>query len=71
MTTAPDRNAVIARALLVSASTLLLIGLLINVDVFPVDPSAKDLIVGALTAVGVVDIAIALWFRSRSRARQR
>ncbi len=68
MATAPDRNAVIARALLVSASTLLMIGLLVNLGVFPVDPSAKDLVVGALTAVGVVDIAIALWFRSRSRA---
>lgn len=71
MATAPDRNAVIARALLVSASTLLLIGLLINVDLFPVDPEAKSLVVGALTAVGVVDIAVALWFRSRSRAGQR
>ena len=68
MATAPDRNAVIARALLVSASTLLMIGLLVNLDVFPVDPSAKDLVVGALTTVGVVDIAIALWFRSRARA---
>jgi hypothetical protein len=70
MATAPDRNAVIARALLVSASTLLMIGLLINLDVFPVDPGAKDLVVGALTAVGVVDIAVAMWFRSRTRARR-
>jgi hypothetical protein len=71
MAAAPDRNAVIARALLVSASTVLVIGLLVNLGVFPVDPEVRDLIVGALTAVGVVDIAIAMWFRSRSRAGRR
>lgn len=70
MPTSPDRYAVIARALLASASTVLLIGLLVNLDVFPVDPQAKDLIVGALTVVGIVDIAVAMWFRSRSRARR-
>jgi hypothetical protein len=71
MAAAADRHAVIARALLVSASTVLLIGLLVNLDLFPVDPASKDLIVWALTAVGLVDIAIALWFRSRSRAGRR
>lgn len=71
MAAAPDRNAVVARALLVSASTILLIGLLINLGAFPVDPAAKNLIVGALTAVGVVDIAVAMWFRSRSRGGRR
>lgn len=71
MAVAPDRYAVIARALLVSATTILLLGLLINADVFPVEPGAKDLIVGALTFVGIVDIAAAMWFRSRSRAGRR
>ena len=71
MAIAPDRNAVITRAMLVSASTLLLIGLLINLGAFPVDPAAKNLIVVALAAVGVVDIAVAIWFRSRSRGGRR
>lgn len=67
MAVAPDKNAVIARSLLVSASTILLIGLLINLDVLPVDADNKNLIVGVLTAVGLVDIALALFFRARSR----
>jgi hypothetical protein len=69
MGVAPDRNAVIARALLVSSSTILLIALLISMGVFPIDPSSKTLIVGALTAVGIIDIGVALWFRSRSVRR--
>jgi hypothetical protein len=62
-----DKNAVIARALLVSASTILLIGLLINLDMVPMDPANEHLVVGALTVVGLVDIGLALYFRSRSR----
>lgn len=69
MTAAGNRHAVVARALLVSASTILLIALLLNVGVFPVDPEVRPLLVTALTVVGIADIAIALWFRSRGARR--
>lgn len=71
MTSPSDRYAVIARGLLVSAVVTFVVALLIQFGVLPLDPEQRGLLATLLTVVGVVDIGVALFFRSRARSSQR
>jgi hypothetical protein len=59
---------VIGRSLMISAVTVFLVAFLIGRGTLAVDETARPAVAGALVVVGVLDIAIGMFFMRKGRS---